>query len=676
MRRGERRAGSRFRGGRLAVLAAVPCTLVAAWACGGGSSSSARPVPSLASSPGAAAAFESIRAAWNTPIRAVPQVLEVQVDMFLQRFPDDGLAPLAHVYRALLALEENDMAKADRELELTKNLPPGTAHDMWTVAAARRLRLKSDPEGALALLRPLVGKTVDPVMRAVFEQELALAAFDTHRDYEAISYMDVWLRAASEEEKDLVRRRVAALVERLPRETLVGALQAMRTQRESYGYGIEIERILAQRLVQIATSSGDAALARMLLDEDAGAIVVAGEAGVELGELATSARGLNRVAGHTLGLLLPTESPAMRDESADVLRGVMWALGLPRGVRDAVATPSPRADAGTGQPHEACAQPEAAPQPEEPSTDTALRLVTRDDAGSIDRTEVSLDELAGEGAAIIVAGLDPQTAGRALRWGENHAVPVVVLVPPDDAPGTSGFSFVLGQSRTSVMDVLVHAAPALASGGVAPVVDQSEVAALPPQGGRVGELTLLPPVSCDIPPTRAGDPRFPVSQWDHDGTHAWIVSGAADCTRDLVKELSAAHAHGVVGLTLEGAALPAHVASLRVYSASAGVVPVAALGDVRDELLRRFTARLGTASWWTALGRDAATLARVAMKPLPVDTVSDAQTVTARRAQARDALAAARAPLWSTEATGWTQSHVLQRTVCALEVPPANAAAR
>jgi hypothetical protein len=628
-------------------------------------------VPSLASSPAAGAAFEAIRAAWNTPIRAVPQVLEVQVVSFLERFPDDGLAPLAHVYLALLALEEKDMAKADRELALTKDLPPGTTHDMWTVASARRLRLKGDPEGALGLLRPLVGKTVDPVMRAVFEQELALAAFDTHRDYEAISYMDVWLRAASEEEKDLVRRRVASLVERLPRETLVGALQAMRTQRESYGYGIEIERILAQRLVQIATSSGDATLARMLLDEDAGAIVVAGEAGVELGELATSARGLNRVAGHTLGLLLPTESPALRDESADVLRGVMWALGLPRGVRDAVSTAPPKTDAGAAQPRQPCAQPEAAPELDEPTGDPALRLVTRDDAGSIDRTEVSLDELAGEGAMVIVAGLDPQTAGRALRWGENHAVPVIVLVPPDDAPGTSAFSFVLGQSRSSVVDALVRAAPALASSGVAPVVDASEVATFPPQGGRVGALTLLPPVSCDIPPARAGDPRFPVSQWDHDGAHAWIVSGAADCARDLVKELSASHGRGVVGLTLEAASLPVHASAFHVFSASAGVVPVAALGDVRDEYLRRFTARLGTATWWTALGQDAGTLARVAMKALPTDTVAEAQAVAARRARARDALGTARAPLWSTEATGWASSRVMPRTVCAIESPAA-----
>ena len=114
---------------------------------------------------------------------------------------------------------------------------------------------------------------------------------------------------------------MTAFVERLPKEVLVGALQAMRTQRASLGYGVDIERILAARLVQMATTSGDAELARMLLDPDAGALVVGGDAGMELGELATSRRGLNVVEGRTIGLLLPTESPGLRDESADVLRG-------------------------------------------------------------------------------------------------------------------------------------------------------------------------------------------------------------------------------------------------------------------------------------------------------------------------------------------------------------------
>jgi hypothetical protein len=437
----------------------------------------------------------------------------------------------------------------------------------------------------------------------------------------------------------------------------------MRAERTTYGYGVEIERILAERLVVIATSAGDAELARMLLDPDAGAIVVTGEAGVELGELATSRRGLNVVGGRTIGLLLPTESPGLRDESADVLRGVMWALGLPRGVRSASA-PRRGAAADSGAPS-MCAPPEPAPPLAEPAPSEGLRLVTRDDAGSADRTEVSLDELAGEGAAIVVAGLDEQTAERALRWGQNHQMPVVALVPPrsGESPGT--FGFVLGEPRASVVRALALAAATTAQAWV-PIVDASEVPLYPAGGGRLGDLTLLPPVSCDIPAARAGDPRFPIAQWDMQRTRAWLVSGSTVCAHDVLGELSKAGARGVVGLTLEAAELLPHAPSLRVLVASAGIIPESAAAETRDDELRRFSATLGHATWWTALGRDAATLARVAVGRLPTDEASAPSVVAQRRVQSRDALAVARAPLWSTEAAGWGDSHTIRRTVCAI----------
>jgi hypothetical protein len=637
------------------------------------SSGEARPSPALASSPAAASAFEAIREAWRNPDRVNAATLRDSVERFLARFPSDGLVPLAHVYLALVALRQEDFVTAERELALTKDLQAGagTAHDMWTVANARRLRLRGEPEAAIELLRPLIGKSVDPVVRAVFQEELTLVALATHRDYEAISYMDAWLRASAEEEREQTARAVTTIVERLPKEVLVGALQAMRAQRANLGYGIDIERILAERLVQIATTSGDAELARMLLDPDAGAIVVGGDAGAELGELATSRRGLNLVEGRTIGLLLPTESPGLRDESADVLRGVMWALGLPRGVRVAGATMEAARDAGVSSPPARCAPPEGAPPLPEPGAEEALRLVTRDDAGSVDRTEVSLDELAGEGAAIVIAGLDEQTADRALRWGNNHAVPVVVLVPPRSGDPSGGFGFVLGEPRTNVLGALVRAVPSLAGEAWAPVIDASEMAQFPPQGGRLGDLTLRPPVSCDIPATRAGDPRFPITQWDRQKTRAWLISGSPGCARDVLGELSTAHARGVVALTLEASSFLPHPPALRVVAASAGVIPESGAGgdEARDDELRGFAATLGRVSWWTALGRDAATLARVAVRGLPADTATAAPAVAQRRTQARDAMVTARAPLWSTEASGWAGAHTLRRTVCAIDAP-------
>jgi hypothetical protein len=632
-----------------------------------------KPVPTLASSPQAAAAFEEIRDVWAEPDQVSADVLRQRLEGFIDRFPSDGLVPLAHIYLVLLALDRGDLDSADRHLAASDKLQPGSAHDLWTVARARRLRLQGQAEVGLEQLRPLVGKNVDPVTRAVFEEELTLAALATHRDYEAISYMDAWLRASGEEDKAETVAKVSALVARLPKDALVNALQAMRSRRASVGYGADIERILASTLAAMATESGDAELARMLLDPDAGTLLSLRDGGEALSELATSRRGLNLVEGRTIGLLLPTESPGLRDESADVLRGVMWALGLPHGLRSAALAQGTPADAGAAPAREPCAPPEDAPPLAEPRFRDRLRLVTRDDAGSAARTEVSLEELAGEGSGVIIAGLDSQTAARVLRWGDAHSIPVVTLVPPSE-DGAHPFGFLLGESRAAVVDALSRAAPVLTSERVAPVIDLSEVPLYPPQGGRLGPVTLLPPISCDTPATRAGDPRFPVAEWNHANTRAWLVSGSPGCGREVVGELAAAHRRGVVALTLEAATEPSRATGLRVLSASAGVVPAVGPADPRYEELGRFSAALGTVSWWTALGRDAAMFARLAVGELPTDTVAEQQSVADRRVRARDRLIAAHARLWSTEHVTWTPAHALARTICTVEATPAGLA--
>jgi hypothetical protein len=618
-------------------------------------------VATLASSPQAAAEFETIRDAWADPDHTTTRSLRARLERFIAQYPKDGLIPLARVALALVAMRDGDLAAADAELAPLAHLPPGTARELWTVARARRLRLSGDPDGGLALLRPFVGKSVDPIARAIYEEELTLTALATHRDYEAISYMDTWLRASTPDEKPRTITRVSGIVEKLPKEVLVGSLQSMSSQRGDLGYGVDIERILAQRLAQIATSNGDAELARALLEADPRAFALAGDAGTALGELASSRRGLNVVEGRTLGLLLPTESPALRDESADVLRGVLWALGLPRGARD--ATPTRGAVPSSAQAG-ACGPLEAAPDPSEPGPADNVHLVSRDDAGSADRTEVSLDELAGEGAAIVVAGLDAQTADRALRWGDNHGVPVIAIVPIADDAAPPTFGFVLGEPRTRVVEALVHAEPTLATEGVSAVADASELEAFPGQGGRFGGLSFGPPVSCDIPAAQAGEPRFPIGLWESEKTHSWVVSGSPECGTDLVNELAGAHIRGVVALTLEAAARTHGPPGLQVLSAQAGVVPEADPSDPRADEVRRFTATLGHAGWWTALGRDAAVLARTALLGLPVDTVSEPHAVTVRRAMARDALAVARARLWTSESAGWSQDRTVKRNVC------------
>jgi hypothetical protein len=622
--------------------------------CGGGRSQV--PVATLSASPQAAAAFDLIREAWRDqdPIGLAP--LKNTIEEFLRRFPSDGLAPMARIALAVLAMNTGDSSTADAEMDLTSELPAGTEHDFWLAAQARRLRLRGDAEGALNLTIPVAGKSVDPLVRSVIEEELTLDALATGRQYEAISYMDTWLRATPDQDRTHVRAHVGTLVNQLNTEVVVGALKTMQGgDRATYGYGADIQRVLLERLVAVAIDTGNAELARLLLDLDSSVVALAGDRGPILEDLATSHRGLNVVAGRTLGVLLPTNEPGLRDEAASVLRGVTWAFGLPEGIRSA----SSHQPDGATSPLATCAPLEPAPELGEPEASEQLHLVTLSEDGSESGIVRGLDELSGEGAVAVIAGLSVKEAAQALSWSDAHGVAVVTLARTNETPDNSRFGFSLGAFYPAVIGALLRAAPTLGVARVIPIVDPSAAIDVAGDAG----VDVATPVPCDVSTERAGDFRFPIVDWQHGGDRAWLVDASPGCARDLYNELEKASMHGIVALTLQAAFVPPRASGLRVISARAGVVPEIASGDPRANELNRFTDAFGEADWWAALGRDAATLARVALRQMPTGPSSQSDEVTGRRTKARDELAAARARLWTTDAAGW-DGHVMPRSVC------------
>jgi hypothetical protein len=658
------------------VVSTSAAGLAAIYACG--RPNDPTPEASFAKSTPAGTDFALIRTAWTDPQHVPRPVVDGMLVRFLARYPDDGLTPVARAYHAFLLLDAGDRDGADRELKLIHVAAPGTLSDLVATARARWLRTGGHPDEAMTLLAPRIGKTVDPIARDLFQEELALTALAANggrSQYEAIAYMDAWLEAASEAERIVVRERVAAIVARLPRQVLVDALEAMRGGA-SAGYGDEILHIVADRLAWIAILEKDSELARALLDSDAGVISFSGDAGVELGDLATSRRGLDVVEGRKIGLLLPTEDAALRDESADVLRGVLWALGKPEGVRS-ILPPSPASDAGAPvtkrDPSNECRQATLADDAtlgsDEPSRADRVKLVTQSDSGRADKTDESLDELAGQGASVIIAALDEETADAAMRWSAARSVPVIVLSPGGkEAPGDR--SFVLGVRRDAVLDALVHALPELGKGSVAPVVDASEVASFPQTGGAYGPLGLLPPVSCDVTATHAGDARFPIAAWQSQKARGWLVTGSTSCAQDLVRELASRVRAPTIGVTLSAAGIVANLGDARVGVAAAGVVPLSSEVTPRDEELTRFVAAFGSArmTWWTALGRDAAVLARRVVMTLSTDAVSATGEVARRRGVVAAGLLSAHARLWSTEARGFGGKHEIARSLCVVEM--------
>jgi hypothetical protein len=624
---------------RTAALAFL-CVL----ACSGTRTGEPRPTPALASTPEAERDFAEVRNTLDDPIATRWQKLRDLLEAFLAKHPKDGLAPLARVYLAFALVEQGEVARARTLVDGLRDLPPGSTRDLWVVATARLLRLGGRPDRALDLVRPLVGKMVDVFDRELLLEETSLDAIDAQRHYEAVGYMDAWLRGVPEVDRDRVRARVYNALAQVPTQVLEATYRSMRAQRgATSGYSLEIQRLVAQRLAEVALERGDPNLARWLLDPTGGTPVPTGDAGSLLGELATSRRGIVTVQGRTIGLLLPTGNAALRDEAAEVVRGLSWALELPR---------------------------------TDPTKGDAVRLVTRSDYGDSERTESALEELAGEGAALVVAGFDGPTADRVLAWSDRTGLPVVSLALPRSHASLS-HGFLLGESRRRELETLYEAFRAQGATKLGVVIDaegperREQLEVLSGHG-----LQQLAPVGCDVEAPRPGEPRFPFSQWAKEGVKAWVVSGPSDCTRDAMREAMITAPKGAtVGVVLEGAAIAERLTTTRVLSVSAGVIPVRPKDVEGDPDLKAYVDQFGARpGWWTALGRDAGVLGRKAVQLLPLDTASTVMAVTSRRAAVEQALLAARSRLWTTEADGFKSgapgARVLDRTLKIVELSP------
>ncbi len=608
------------------------------------------PRPAFGLTLDASLSFEPLREAWER--RDVPpSELRPRLEHHIQRFPRDATVATIRLYLALLLMQEGNFYGADGQIALLAATPralkPGPERDLFEIARAKSLRHRGDDEGALRVLQPLAGKVIDETTRGIFLEELSLAALGARDDYEAVAYMDAWLRGVSEDKREQTRAKITQALEKILPSVVEGVYRVMRTRGAQSGYGPEIQRLVAVRLASIAVTNNDANLARWLLDATPGGADALGESGPGVLELAASRRGLREVQGRTVGLLLPIRSGELRDQSAEVLRGVSWALELPRPYAD-------RAD--------------------------AVRLVTRNDAagGGNDGSELAMEELLGEGAAVVIAGLDGESADRALRWGEAHGLPVLLLHPPVKEPTPTGAGFVLGESRATQVSVLGRALAADGAAGAQLITSSegTEAKGLEAALAQGGLSRARETVDCDVPPERPGLPRFPLEAWSKARTGAFVVAGPPECLADTLSELALAQKRraapwpAAVAFTLE-AGVPETSRIARAFTVSSGILPVrsARAADVTDPEVGAFYNVFGQRpSWWSSLGRDAGILARQAVSALPPNTTADPSAVTQRHAIVAGALSRARAPLWSTEASGFGGGHVLPRTLRVTEL--------
>lgn len=594
------------------ALSAIVLGGCVAFGCSGSGPDAATPVVAIGSTREAQVAFADAQAMMTDASRG-RELVRLRFERFLDKFGDDGLAPLARAYLAHVLLDLGDAKNAELDAKFVlltvmkeggQGGALGTAGDLATLAEGRRLRQLGQHEAAYRMMLPLVGKLIDPWARAVLSEQITLAAIDAKYEYEAFAYMDTWLREAQEEDREAVRAKVREQLARMARPTLEATLRVMRT---SEGYGRDLQRLVGERLAQIAVEQNDEKLAQWLLDSENAARLVSTDATLALQDVASAKRGVIAVSGRAVGLVLPTMRAALRDAAADVTRGAAYALGLPR---------------------------------TDPSKDEGIRLMTRNDGGGT----AALDELAGEGAAVIIAGFDPGSAQAALDWSERRGVPVILLATPASAPGLH--TFVLGQSEHSELDALEKELRARKITKSSLVLGNPELT-----GVALVHALFTPPRPCEVGIADVG-------------AHTVTVMGPEWCGRNLFSGVRRSASVLVLSLSAVWGTARAD-GTLSVLALSAGRFPARADDAEVQTYAQRFG---GRPTWWTVLGRDAAALARAAVRALPTDETNVVSEVARRREAARVSLELAKIDLWSSDAHGFGPDHVLSRALRLVEL--------
>ena len=586
-------------------------TLAVVIACGS-SSGGPPPVPTLAETTGTAAEFATIRHGFADH-RSSPEV-RLALERFLVAHETDPLAVLGHLYLANIMIEAGDLEGARKQTFAAGLPPPGNTNDWRLATLARLQRRAGNSADTVRILGGMAAQVVDLTLRDIIVEELALAAVESNRELEALGYLDTWLRTASDERHDEIKAKVIAALGRMDPGALERGSHSM--QGDGSGYSTELRKIVAEVLGNRAKDTGNTKLAQYLLQSDASRFLVGTPLGTELRELATSLRGTRTVNGRAIGLLLPTGSPELRDAAADVARGVAFALGIPRLRKE---------------------------------DDDGTKLITRTDMeGSA--LEAGLEELAGSGASLIIAGIGPGAADHARDWSEQNGIPVLILGPVKDPP--QRFAWVLGESPKASIDLLGPALLTKKDTTYAAITGPMSAPFLPENP---------PPIRCEPPISRE---TFPTATWQKNGVHAFLVSGPGACARALSYSLPAGGAN-VVALSLEAQhGFDGTTSGARVITVGTGLLPVDAAATAKDPRLTAYQTQFGARpTWWTALGHDAALLARAAVLPLPDNSTESSTEVTKRREDTRAGLASAKVLLWTTEASGFGEDHHLARSL-------------
>lgn len=554
------------------------------------------PTPSLSETRAAQAAFRTIVARWFEEDEPRRPLLRPLLERFLERHPRDPRSSNVKVLLAWIAIVEGDQATARRLIAEAQASPSPSVRDFAEVAAARLSLARQEPEAALARLVRLEGKLVDPSERLICSELRLQAALASRRYADALVALASYLAAAPADLGDRARARAESAVKELPESALEVSLSNLdaKARRGTLSQpDVWLRRVVRERLIRLAVERKDARLARRLLDSHPG-LARRNDLAGELLSLAASAGAAAQPAYGFVGLALEVGDPDAERRSASVARGLSVALSATL-----------------------------------PGLESLPVVVKASGAREVGE---ALTELGKAGALALVAGVSDTSAEQAAAWAASGNAPVLLIRDTPDVV-LSELSFVLG---TSDLDQLDAIRKELARRQLSKWV-------------RVGSGGL----DCRAMPAKAGQPRFPIKDWQASGVDAVIVLAPRSCVMEVFAETREQRSSPLLALGLEGAEVLSSIGGRR-FALGSGTFPTLKAGvDVPTD-------------FYEALGHDAGTLVRSAWTELGGAVGEDAEVLQRRLP---DALARLEVDLQTTDARGFAGKRRLPRRLIVREAP-------
>jgi hypothetical protein len=575
--------------------------LTSGFGCAGSHAEADRPVPSLASSEAAQRDFRSVEQRWVSSAPSARAALEPSLRAFLAAHPEDGRAPLVRVYLALVLMDQRHFEAARAALVPLATAPAGTTRDYAELARAALWLAEGKASSSRLELEELRGKLIGAEERMLYGELLVRSALAEDHLAEAVLDMRWWLNDVQATDVPEVKLRVLGYIARFESDELEEAREWLRRDKGTSAAGLAsdawLEQELLRHLVQSAVRDNDAALARRLLKTQLASALGDVATRDALARLASGGELARRVVGRTVGLVLSLGSPEARVRSSELAAGVTLALGLPESEND----------------------PEA------------VRLLVKDDR---DGMRAALGALAGEGASILIAGVDAASGDEAVKFAEEAAIPVMTVASVQRSETEWEYAFSLGEPLATQRSVLEAA---LRREGLRRWVEVG------PDPGSA---------SCANQVDIAGTSRFPVGEWRRAGIDALVLLGDERCSQDVIDETRRSGQVLDFALGLESAGLALDPSTRgRVLFVRAGAFPGELVPSTEDM----------PSAWYEALGQDAAALAKRALAPFPSETVDDALIVAELHTRARDRLLSTTVKLRTSHQDGFAGQHRLPR---------------